>query len=96
MSVCVCAELTCVRDEADFEEGANHGGHVAGLVVPQGPPLGNHECVHGNTHVSIAEVRGRRKGVSIACSLPAEWGIGYLSNTLFLFTSPMASSWRVC
>ena len=80
MCVCVCAELTCVRDEADFEEGADHGGHVAGLVVAQSPPLGNHQCVHGNTHVSIAgevgEEGGRGGGgggggVSIACSLPA-------------------------
>ncbi len=46
--------LTRVGDERDFEERTNHGGDVAGLLVPQGPPLGNHQLVHGQTHVPIA------------------------------------------
>ena len=55
MCVCVCVCSTCVWDEADFEEGPNHGGHIASLVVPQSTPLGYHQSVHGYAHVTIAE-----------------------------------------
>ena len=42
-------------DERHFEEGADHAGHVARLVVAKGPPLGNHQSVHGHSHVTVAE-----------------------------------------
>ncbi len=46
--------LTCVWDEGDLEERPNHGRDVARLVVPQGTPLGNHQLVHGQPHITIA------------------------------------------
>lgn len=77
----VCGKLTSVWNEGDLQEGTDHAGDVARLVVSESLPLVHHQTVHGYPHVSIARERRRRRMKQSKKHTSEEWSLsmqGYI------------------